>query len=48
LAEVHVFWVVTPCRVTVGYQRHGVSCCLHLHPKDGGGVFTAVRTPNIT
>jgi len=29
--HVEVFWVVTPYRVVVGYQRFGGPCCLHLH-----------------
>jgi hypothetical protein len=32
--QFEVFWVVTPSRVAVGYQRFGGICCLHLR----GGV----------
>jgi hypothetical protein len=32
--QVEVFWVVTPCSVTVGYRHLGGTCCLHLHPED--------------
>jgi hypothetical protein len=31
--QVKVFRVVTPCSVTVGSQRFGRPCCLHLHSK---------------
>jgi hypothetical protein len=33
-----VFWVVTPCRVVVGYQRFRGSCCLlfQCEVEDGG------------
>jgi hypothetical protein len=27
--QVEVLWVVMLCSVAVGYQRFGVSCCLH-------------------
>jgi hypothetical protein len=28
--QVEVVWVVTPCKVVVGYQRFRGPCCLHL------------------
>jgi len=34
--QVAVFWVVTPCRNVVGYQRFGGPCWLHLQGEDGG------------
>jgi len=30
-----VFWIVTPCRFVVGYQRFRGSCCLHIQVKVG-------------
>jgi len=30
LAQVEVFWVVTPCSVVAEYRRLRCSCCLHL------------------
>jgi hypothetical protein len=43
--QVEVVWVVASCSITVGYQRFGGPCCLHLQGEvhrqsfyiDGGG-----------
>jgi len=31
MLHIPVFWIVTPFRVVVGYQRFGGPCCLHQH-----------------
>jgi hypothetical protein len=35
--QVKVFWDMTPCCVTVGYERFGGPCCFH-HPEDRGSL----------
>jgi len=32
--QFEVFWVVTQCRVVVGYHRFRGPCCLHLQGED--------------
>jgi len=39
--QVKVFWVVLLHSAVVGYQHFWGPCCLHLHHKNGGSIWSS-------